>query len=148
MFKYNSLSDLKDGTLTLPLRKEDGFIICQNENGTIVKKTMSDFDFLKKPEEREFILGTDLTSEMEKDLIETKEPVESTPVVEPVIAEQIVIATTEPEVVESVVETIVEPVKPVIKTFIKPFIIKEAVDIPSNITGKNIKVSVETQRIV
>ena len=47
MFKYNSLSDLKDGTLTTPLRKEGDFIVCQNENGIIVNKLISDFDFAK-----------------------------------------------------------------------------------------------------
>ena len=81
MFKYNSLSDLKDGTLTTPLRKEGEYIICQNENGIIVNKLISDFDFAKKPEEREFILGTDLASKMEEDLLQ--ENPEFDPVVQP-----------------------------------------------------------------
>ena len=77
MFKYNTLSDLKDGTLTTPLRKEGDFIVCQNENGLLVNKVFSDFDFAKKPEEREFVLASDLTSVMEGDL-----PVEEVIVVE------------------------------------------------------------------
>lgn len=113
MFKYNSLSDLKDGTLTTPLRKEGDFIVCQNENGIIVNKLISDFDFAKKPEEREFILGSDLTSKMEEDLKVQEEVQEE-----------------DLEVQEEVQEEM-----------------KLDKRLPANISGKNIKVSIETQRI-
>lgn len=135
MFKYNSLSDLKDGTLTTPLRKEGEYIICQNENGIIVNKLISDFDFAKKPEEREFILGTDLTSKMEEDLLQ--ENPEFEPVVQP-----------EPEYeTESVPEPAPEPVvqaEPIVQEHTKAVLDKR---LPINISGKNIKVSIETQRI-
>lgn len=137
MFKYNSLSDLKDGTLTTPLRKEGEYIICQNENGIIVNKLISDFDFAKKPEEREFILGTDLTSKMEEDLLQ--ENPEFEPVVQP-----------EPESeTESVPEPAPEPepvvqAEPIVQEHTKAVLDKR---LPINISGKNIKVSIETQRI-
>lgn len=115
MFKYNSLSDLKDGTLTTPLRKEGEYIICQNENGIIVNKLISDFDFAKKPEEREFILGTDLTSKMEEDLLQEN------PEFEPVVQAE-----------------------PIVQEHTKAVLDKR---LPINISGKNIKVSIETQRI-
>ena len=127
MFKYNTLSDLKDGTLTTPLRKEGDFIVCQNENGLLVNKVFSDFDFAKKPEEREFVLASDLTSVMEGDL-----PVEEVIVVE----EKKEIAPPEEKVV-------IEEVKKE-EVYIPPVIS----NLPSNIKGRNIKVSVETQRIV
>ena len=73
MFKYNTLSDLLDGTLTTPLRKEGTNIVCQNEDGTIVNHVFSDFDFAKKIEERDFVSSDDLTSEMEQDLKETSD---------------------------------------------------------------------------
>lgn len=137
MFKYNSLSDLKDGTLTTPLRKEGEYIICQNENGIIVNKLISDFDFAKKPEEREFILGTDLTSKMEEDLLQ--ENPEFEPVVQPESESE-----TEP-----VPEPVPEPepvvqVEPIVKEHTKAVLDKR---LPINISGKNIKVSIETQRI-
>lgn len=137
MFKYNSLSDLKDGTLTTPLRKEGEYIICQNENGIIVNKLISDFDFAKKPEEREFILGTDLASKMEEDLLQ--ENPEFEPVVQP-----------EPEYeTEPVPEPVPEPepvvqAKPIVQEHTKAVLDKR---LPINISGKNIKVSIETQRI-
>ncbi len=137
MFKYNSLSDLKDGTLTTPLRKEGEYIICQNENGIIVNKLISDFDFAKKPEEREFILGTDLTSKMEEDLLQENPEFES--VVQP-----------EPEFQsETETESVPEPepvvqAEPIVQEHTKAVLDKR---LPINISGKNIKVSIETQRI-
>ena len=137
MFKYNSLSDLKDGTLTTPLRKEGEYIICQNENGIIVNKLISDFDFAKKPEEREFILGTDLISKMEEDLLQENPEFES--VVQP-----------EPEFQsETETESVPEPepvvqAEPIVQEHTKAVLDKR---LPINISGKNIKVSIETQRI-
>jgi hypothetical protein len=133
MFKYNSLSDLKDGTLTTPLRKEGEYIICQNENGIIVNKLISDFDFAKKPEEREFILGTDLTSKMEEDLLQENPEFES--VVQPE-SESETEPAPEPEPVVQVESIVQEHTKAVLDK-----------RLPINISGKNIKVSIETQRI-
>lgn len=128
MFKYNSLSDLKDGTLVVPLRKEGSDIICQTENGIIVSKLITDFDFIKKPEEREFILGTDLTSKMEEDLTQEEKTIEKEIIVNEVIEEEEII------IIEK--EEIIEPIKVSIDN-----------RLPSNISGRNIKVSIETQRI-
>jgi hypothetical protein len=128
MFKYNSLSDLKDGTLVIPLRKEGSDIICQTENGIIVSKLITDFDFIKKPEEREFILGTDLTSKMEEDLTQEEKTIEKEIIVNEVIEEEEII------IIEK--EEIIEPIKVSIDN-----------RLPSNISGRNIKVSIETQRI-
>lgn len=128
MFKYNSLSDLKDGTLVVPLRKEGSDIICQTENGIIVNKLITDFDFIKKPEEREFILGTDLTSKMEEDLTQEEKTIEKEIIVNEVIEEEEII------IIEK--EEIIEPIKVSIDN-----------RLPSNISGRNIKVSIETQRI-
>lgn len=141
MFKYNSLSDLKDGTLTTPLRKEGEYIICQNENGIIVNKLISDFDFAKKPEEREFILGTDLASKMEEDLLQEN------PEFEPVVQPE---PESEPEYeTEPVPEPVPEPepvvqVESIVQEHTKAVLDKR---LPLNISGKNIKVSIETQRI-
>lgn len=53
MFKYNELSDLKNGSLVTPLSKEDdGTILCLNQNGEKVYFTFKDFDFSKKVEDR------------------------------------------------------------------------------------------------
>ena len=128
MFKYNSLSDLKDGTLVIPLRKEGSDIICQTENGIIVSKLITDFDFIKKPEEREFILGTDLTSKMEEDLTQEEKTIEKEIIVNEVREEEEII------IIEK--EEIIEPIKVSIDN-----------RLPSNISGRNIKVSIETQRI-
>ena len=128
MFKYNSLSDLKDGTLVVPLIKEGSDIICQTENGIIVSKLITDFDFIKKPEEREFILGTDLTSKMEEDLTQEEKTIEKEIIVNEVIEEEEII------IIEK--EEIIEPIKVSIDN-----------RLPSNISGRNIKVSIETQRI-
>ncbi len=70
MFKYNTLSDLKDGTCVTPIRKEDSFIICKSENDEEVKKFLTDFDFAKKPEERGFVLTEETVVKMEEDLRE------------------------------------------------------------------------------
>lgn len=130
MFKYNSLSDLKDGTLITPLRKEGSDIVCQTENGIIVNKLITDFDFAKKPEEREFILGTDLTSKMEKDLVQEIISIEKEETVESVNE------VSEEEIIVIEKEEIIEPTKVNIDN-----------RLPSNISGRNIKVSIETQRI-
>lgn len=137
MFKYNSISDLKDGTLTTPLRKEGDYIICQNENGIIVNKLISDFDFAKKPEEREFILGTDLTSKMEEDLVQ-----------EEIVVEKEIIE--EEKVIEENLEPIIEEEEIIIiekEEKIEPIKVNIDKRLPSNINGKNIKISIETQRI-
>ena len=137
MFKYNSISDLKDGTLTTPLRKEGEYIVCQNENGIIVNKLISDFDFAKKPEEREFILGTDLTSKMEEDLVQ-----------EEIVVEKEIIE--EEKVIEENLEPIIEEEEIIIiekEEKIEPIKVNIDKRLPSNINGKNIKISIETQRI-
>ena len=136
MFKYNTLSDLKDGTLTTPLRKEGDFIVCQNENGLLVNKVFSDFDFAKKPEEREFVLASDLTSVMEGDL-----PVEEVIVVEE--KKEIIVEEEKTEIVIPEEKIVIDEVKKE-EVYISPVMI----NLPSNIKGRNIKVSVETQRIV
>lgn len=136
MFKYNSISDLKDGTLTTPLRKEGEYIVCQNENGIIVNKLISDFDFAKKPEEREFILGTDLASKMEEDLVQEEIVIEKETIEEEKVVEEILDPVIEEEIIVIEKEEKIEPVK-----------INIDKRLPYNINGKNIKISIETQRI-
>ena len=56
MFAYNELSDLINGELTTPLRKDGENIICINSNGEEVVYSFDDFDFDKTLEERSFIV--------------------------------------------------------------------------------------------
>ena len=52
MFGYNVLSDLKNGELVTPIKKDGDFIICLNSNGEEIKVAFSEFDFDKTPDER------------------------------------------------------------------------------------------------
>lgn len=53
MFRYNELSDLKDGSLVVPLSlNDDGSILCLNENNENEEHVFDDFDFAKKVEDR------------------------------------------------------------------------------------------------
>ena len=53
MFKYNELSDLKDGSLVIPISKlEDGRILCIDNEGQECYHTSNEFDLRKKPEDR------------------------------------------------------------------------------------------------
>lgn len=64
MFKYNELSDLKDGRLVIPLMEtEDEDIICLDENKNEVILSFDDFDFDKTIEERNFIIVDDSSFE-------------------------------------------------------------------------------------
>lgn len=56
MFAYNELSDLINGELVTPLRKDGENIICLNSNGEEVVYSFDDFDFDKTLEERSFIV--------------------------------------------------------------------------------------------
>ena len=56
MFAYNELSDLINGELVTPLRKNGENIICINSNGEEVVYSFDDFDFDKTLEERSFIV--------------------------------------------------------------------------------------------
>lgn len=56
MFAYNELSDLINGELVTPLRKDGENIICINSNGEEVVYSFDDFDFDKALEERSFIV--------------------------------------------------------------------------------------------
>ena len=121
MFKYNTLSDLKDGTLTTPLRKDGVYIICQDEDGSESKHLIGDFDFAKKVEERDFVLSDDLTTEMEKDL--------------------------EDEIIEFDYKNTLLATNIIAEAFIsKKSITKKTGEVINNY-GKNIKVNVETQII-
>lgn len=71
MFKYNVLSDLKDGTCVVPFKKEGNNIFCKTEDNIEITKFLSDFDFEKKVEDRGYVLAEEVTIIMEKDL---KEP--------------------------------------------------------------------------
>ena len=56
MFAYNELSDLINGELVTPLKKNGENIICINSNGEEVVYSFDDFDFDKTLEERSFIV--------------------------------------------------------------------------------------------
>ena len=56
MFAYNELSDLINGELVTPLKKDGENIICLNSNGEEVIYSFDDFDFDKTLEERSFIV--------------------------------------------------------------------------------------------
>lgn len=67
MFKYNELSDLKDGRLVTPIKcTDDDIIICLDENGREVELEFDDFDFNKTVDERLFIVddGEDSLEEL------------------------------------------------------------------------------------
>ena len=57
MFKYNELSDLKDGRLVTPIRMDNGKVLCIMEDGTEEFFDFSDFDFDKKIEDRKFLIN-------------------------------------------------------------------------------------------
>ena len=69
MFKYNELSDLKDGTLVTPIsqNEEDDTILCITKDGEEIYLDFDAFDFDKTIEERVFIVqdpdSSDDTSE-------------------------------------------------------------------------------------
>ncbi|MDR0676080.1 MAG: hypothetical protein LBF97_03450 [Elusimicrobiota bacterium] len=67
MFRYNFLSDLLDGSLVTPIRNENGNIVCLNDLGKEVIYTINDFDFSKKPEDRQAVSMDDIIEQMEHD---------------------------------------------------------------------------------
>ena len=74
MFKYNELSDLKDGRLVTPIKcTDDDIIICLDENGREIELEFNDFDFNKTVDERLFIVDD---GEDSSDLITEPEPEE------------------------------------------------------------------------
>jgi len=56
MFAYNELSDLLNGELVTPIKKDGENIICLNSKGEEVIYSFEDFDFDKTVEERSFIV--------------------------------------------------------------------------------------------
>ena len=67
MFKYNELSDVKDGRWVTPIKcTDDDIIICLDENGREVELEFDDFDFNKTVDERLFIVddGEDFSEEL------------------------------------------------------------------------------------
>lgn len=52
MFAYGQLSDLKDGRLVTPLRKNGNYIECRMPDGRISNFSFKSFDFDKTIEER------------------------------------------------------------------------------------------------
>lgn len=99
MFKYNELSDLKDGTLVTPLsqNEEDDTILCLNQDGEKVYLSFDDFDFDKTVEERVFIVQDPVDS---NDDSETEETVEN--------SEEIAIEETTEASDETTTEEVVE----------------------------------------
>ena len=74
MFKYNELSDLKNGKLVTPIRcTDDDTIICIDEFGMEVELDFNDFDFDKTIDERLFIVDDGDDSE---EIITEPEPEE------------------------------------------------------------------------
>jgi hypothetical protein len=75
MFAYNELSDLINGELVTPLRKDGENITCLNSNGEEVVYSFDDFDFDKTLEERSFIVedSNDDSSEENTPSKESKE---------------------------------------------------------------------------
>ena len=67
MFAYNELSDLINGELVTPLRKDGENIICLNSNGEEVVYSFDDFDFDKTLEERSFIVEDSNDDSLEED---------------------------------------------------------------------------------
>lgn len=64
MFKYNELSDLLNGDLVVPIKKEEDKIICLKDNKEVIY-SFDDFDFDKTIEERNFIVVDDSSDEDE-----------------------------------------------------------------------------------
>ena len=64
MFKYNELSDLLNGELIVPIKKEGDKILCLKD-GKEVTYSFDDFDFDKTIEERNFIVVDDSSDEDE-----------------------------------------------------------------------------------
>lgn len=52
MFKYNELSDLKNGELVIPIRREGTKVLCINQKGEEAYYSFNDFDIDKKIEDR------------------------------------------------------------------------------------------------
>ena len=79
MFGYNVLSDLKNGELVTPIKKDGDFIICLNSNGEEIKVVFNEFDFDKTPDERLIVVldsSDDISSEKEssnEEIIENSE---------------------------------------------------------------------------
>ena len=75
MFAYNELSDLINGELVTPLKKNGENIICINSNGEEVVYSFDDFDFDKTLEERSFIVedSNDDSSEETTSIEETEQ---------------------------------------------------------------------------
>lgn len=71
MFAYNELSDLLNGELVTPIKKDGENIICLNSKGEEVIYSFEDFDFDKTVEERSFIVEEE--SETEENEIEENE---------------------------------------------------------------------------
>jgi hypothetical protein len=67
MFCYNKLSDLKNGLIVIPLRKEGDFVIALDGSEEI-KLSFDDFDFAKNPKDRVTI--EEVSAIMEEDLKE------------------------------------------------------------------------------
>ena len=65
MFAYNELSDLLNGDLVTPLKKEGDNIICLTKDGKEAVFSFEDFDFDKTIEERNFIVKDDESQEEE-----------------------------------------------------------------------------------
>ena len=83
MFGYNVLSDLKNGELVIPIKKDGDFIICLNSNGEEIKVVFNEFDFDKTPDERLIVVldsSDDISSEEEssnEEIIENSNEEES-----------------------------------------------------------------------
>lgn len=71
MFKYNELSDLKNGNLVTPIKKTENGVLCIDENGDEVIYFFTDFDFNKKLEGRNPIIVDDNSEDSEDE----KEPI-------------------------------------------------------------------------
>ena len=65
MFAYNEFSDLLTGELVIPLKKENGKIICLDSNGKEIIKDFEEFDFDKTVEERSFVVEEEEEKEEE-----------------------------------------------------------------------------------
>lgn len=64
MFKYNELSDLLNGELVVPIKKEGDKILCLKDGKEVIY-SFDDFDFDKTIEERNFIVVDDSSDEDE-----------------------------------------------------------------------------------
>jgi hypothetical protein len=73
MFAYNEFSDLLTGELVIPLKKENGKIICLDSNGKEIIKDFEEFDFDKTVEERSFVVEEEEEKEEIKEKEEKKE---------------------------------------------------------------------------